>query len=188
MKSTSADEVIIHALWPGPGTPGSVLVPSVLLMYASRLATRSSRLGAWPAADSPAGVGDTTAEAAGEAEGAGDAGGWLIAAAGEATALADGAADSDGVAVGEAFVTSAGDIVALPNATRTEIPTTASIRNLVRRFGIGVHGDLILRFWSRPVEKRFSISSVASRTAGAKLPRDLIRSQASLMPRCTFNT
>src|SRR6516225_8555166 len=104
MKSTSAEEVIIQALWPGPGTPDSVLVPSVLLMYASRLATRSSRLGAWPAADSAAGVGE------GMAEGAAAAGGWLTAAAGEATPLAAGEAGSDGVTVGETLVSSAGEI------------------------------------------------------------------------------
>ncbi|HYY31095.1 MAG TPA: hypothetical protein VE860_24365 [Chthoniobacterales bacterium] len=133
MKSTSAAEVIIHALWPGPGTPGSVLVPSVFVMYASRLATRSSRLGDWLAV----GVGDATAEAAGEAEGTGEAVGWLTVAAGEATALAAGEADSDGVAVGEALVSSAGDIVALPNATRRDNPATASTRNLLRQFSIG---------------------------------------------------
>src|SRR3954471_23884041 len=67
MKSTSAAEVIIHALWPGPATPtagvvnpaGMVALPSLSLgpvfnaadgsplpMYASRPAMRCSREGA----------------------------------------------------------------------------------------------------------------------------------------------
>ncbi len=32
MNSTSAEQVIIQPLCPGPGTPGRALVPSVLLM------------------------------------------------------------------------------------------------------------------------------------------------------------
>src|SRR5437868_274313 len=45
MKRTNADDVIIHALWPGPDTAGRALVPSVVFTDASRLATRSSTLG-----------------------------------------------------------------------------------------------------------------------------------------------
>src|SRR6185312_15064436 len=43
MNSTSADEVIIQALWPGPGEFSALGVP--LVMYASRSATRVARSG-----------------------------------------------------------------------------------------------------------------------------------------------
>src|SRR5271165_1349951 len=43
MKSTRADDVIIHALWPGPGETRALGVP--LVTYASRSATRVARSG-----------------------------------------------------------------------------------------------------------------------------------------------
>src|SRR5262245_11003950 len=60
MKRTSADDAIIHALWPGPGVPmegvlsPSGILPSLflsgtvgspLVRYASRPATRCSKVG-----------------------------------------------------------------------------------------------------------------------------------------------
>jgi len=126
MNRTSADDIIIQALWPGPGTPGSVLVPSVLLIYASRLATRSSSDAVCPVTGAAA----TGPEGEGTIEAAGVALGWPA----EAGAVA--AAAGDGVTVGEAFVSSASAVFTLPDPNATIIPNRARKRIFLRQFSI----------------------------------------------------
>jgi hypothetical protein len=76
-------------------------------------------------------------------EGAGDALGWLAAAAAVAEAaavavgLGDAAADAASVAVGEAFGSSASEIFALPGPKATIIPSTAIMRIFLRQFSMG---------------------------------------------------
>src|SRR5262245_61518879 len=68
MKSTSADDVISHALWPGPGRPasfddhvvGAAPPGARLLKYCSRSATRCS-------SDGPAAAGGAAGDGAGAA-------------------------------------------------------------------------------------------------------------------------